>query len=387
MERTRSTRSTAAIMRVILPALARALSRLESLPSPGPRLWLRILLPNVAGALLAALMLVFLGGRRSLGASLLIALVYANCIGTMAALLLPSLTRRFAGWRLLQWLVLLAALLGLAAVGSLGASLLVTALGLVPAGQFWNLLAFSGRLAAVITLGVGVSMFLYETTRVRLDATTLDLRAKELEKARAEKLLVEARLASLESRLHPHFLFNTLTAITALVSEDPERAERLLAKVAALLRASLNTSLRHTVPLGDELALVRASLEIEQARLDARLRATIDIPAELEGCRVPPFSVHTLVENSVTHVAAARREGAEIRLDGRLVDGRLVLSVLDDGPGFELARVPPGHGLDTLRARLAALYGDDARLEAVRGAAGARVVMSLPAGSIGRALQ
>jgi len=332
-------------------------------------------------------MLVWLGGRRSLGTSLLIALVYANSIGTMAALLLPSLTRRFAGRRLLQWLVLLAALLGLAAVGAFGASLLVTALGLVPAGQFWSLLALSGRLAAVITLGVGASMFLYETTRVRLDAATLDLRAKELERARAEKLLVEARLASLESRLHPHFLFNTLTAIIALVSEDPARAERLLAQLAALLRASLNTSLRHTVPLGAELALVRSYLEIEQARLDARLRSTIDIPAELEAWQVPPFSVHTLVENSVTHVAAARREGAEIRLAGRRVGGRLVLSVFDDGPGVELARVPPGHGLDTLRARLAALYGEGARLEAGRGAVGARVVMWLPAASIGRAFQ
>ncbi len=379
MEKTPSTRFPAAMRRLTLPVLAAALSRLGSLPSLGPRLWLRILLPNVAGALLAALLLVFLGGRRSLGASLLIALVYANSIGTMAALLLPPLTRRFAGRRLVQWCSLLGALLGLAAVGSLGASLLVTALGLVPAEQFWRLLAFSFRLAAVITLGVGVSMFLYETTRVRLDAATLNLRANELEKTRTAKLLVEARLASLESRLHPHFLFNTLTAITALVPEEPALAERLLVQLAALLRASLNESLHHTVRLGDELALVRAYLEIEQVRLGARLFCAIDIPPELEGCQVPPFSVHTLVENSVTHVAAARREGGELWLAGRLVDGRLVLSVWDNGPGVELAAVAPGHGLDTLRARLAALYGDRAGLEAVREDEGARVVMSLPA--------
>ena len=93
---------------------------------------------------------------------------------------------------------------------------------------------------------------------------------------------------------------------------------------------------------------------------------------------MPPLSLHTLVENSVQHVAAARREGGRIRIDAQPLNDGLFLSVWDDGPGFPLDEVPPGHGLDTLRQRLAALYGQGAELGITYMERGKSVTLSLP---------
>ncbi|HMH50132.1 MAG TPA: histidine kinase [Candidatus Acidoferrum sp.] len=221
-------------------------------------------------------------------------------------------------------------------------------------------------------------MTVYEVTRARLQATEAELRAKEVERERAEKLLAETQLASLESRLHPHFLFNTLNAISALIPDDPERAEKLVEQLAALLRFSLDAGAQHTVPLRTEVEIVRAYLGIEEARLGDRLHCLIETPPELESCVVPPLALHTLVQNSVKHVAAARREATEIRVRAEARDGRLWLGVWDDGAAFALEAVPPGHGLDGLRARLTVLYGEQGRLD-VEAADGGKVVsLSFP---------
>jgi len=145
------------------------------------------------------------------------------------------------------------------------------------------------------------------------------------------------------------------------------------------LRASLDAARRHTVPLGDEITVVQSYLEIEHARLGERLRTKVDVPDELRTWPVPPLALHTLVQNSVKHVAAARPAGAEIRVEARRAGDRLAVSVWDDGPGFDLDEAPAGHGLETLRSRLAVLFGPDATLEATRGEERARITMSLPA--------
>ena len=228
-----------------------------------------------------------------------------------------------------------------------------------------------------MTVGMGIAI--YERTRARLDETRERLRARELEVERAQRLATDARLASLESRLHPYFLFNALAAIAGQVSEAPERAERLLVELADLLRASLDATSRHTIPLGEEVSVVESYLEIERARLGDRLRAKVDVPEELRAWPVPPLALHTLAQNSVKHVAAARARGAEIRIEARRAGDRLAVSVWDDGPGFDLAAAPAGHGLETLRARLGVLFGPAAALDAGWADGGARVTMSLPA--------
>src|SRR5262249_52474063 len=145
--------------------------------------------------------------------------------------------------------------------------------------------------------------------------------------------------------------------------EDPERAEKLVEQFAALLRFSLDAGARHTVPLATELEIVRAYLGIEEARLGDRLRCAIEVPADLSSCLVPALALHTLVQNSVKHVAAARREATEIRVQATTRDDRLRLGVWDAGSPFALEATPVGHGLDGLQARLAVLYGAEGGLD------------------------
>src|SRR5260370_15757962 len=131
--------------------------------------------------------------------------------------------------------------------------------------------------------------------RSRLEETTLQLRTKELERERALKRATEAQLASLESRIHPHFLFNTLNSISSLIPEDPARAEKLLEQMAALLRFSLDASQSGLVPLSRELKIVTDYLEIERARCGDRLRYHFDVAANAGDAKVPPFACPTLV--------------------------------------------------------------------------------------------
>jgi two-component system, LytTR family, sensor histidine kinase AlgZ len=341
---------------------------------------LRIIGTNVLTAALFALLAGVHGGWASMARSFLVALIYSTVIGTAAQLLLPRVGHSLhARAPAVFWLGMGGTLLGLAAAGSVVAGLVVAALGLYGAGSPWAAMWVGLGVSVVLSLSVGLVITLYETTRSRLAATRESLKTRELEMERAQRMTADARLASLESRLHPHFLFNAIAAIAAEVREAPDRAERLLIEFADLLRASLDSTQRHTVPLGDELAIVRSYLEIEQARLGERLRVKLDVPEELLYWPVPPFALHTLVQNSVKYVAAARPGGAEVRIEARPAGERMALSVWDDGPGFDLTAAAPGHGLETLRTRLGVLFGADAALTAAGEDGGASVTMTVPA--------
>jgi sensor histidine kinase YesM len=340
----------------------------------------RILATSGLAAAIYALLLGSVVGWPSMLTSFTISFIYAGVICTAANLVMPVVaTRLSGGTSAVYWLGLAGTLLGLTLIGSLIAGALSASLGLFGPGSTWAAQRTGMRVALVLSMTVGMGIAVYESMRGRLDATRERLRARELEIERAQRLASDARLASLESRLHPHFLFNALAAIAGQVREAPDRAERLLVEFADLLRASLDATKRHTVPLGDELTVVQSYLEIEHARLGERLRWKLDVPDDLMAWPVPPLALHTLVQNSVKHVAAARPAGAEIRVEARRTGERLALSVWDDGPGFDLNGAPDGHGLETLRARLAVLFGPSATLHATGTEEGGTVTMSLPA--------
>jgi signal transduction histidine kinase len=190
---------------------------------------------------------------------------------------------------------------------------------------------------------------------------------------RARFEAAQARLQSLESRLRPHFLFNTLNSIRVLIAEDPAAAEDMVVRLSSLLRASLDVADHATVRLDRELELTISYLEIERTRFGDRFRYSVDVPADLRGAAVPPFALQTLVENSVKY------GGVDIRVRARADSGRLLLEVWDSGPGFpvELA-VKQGHGLDNLRARLLAIWGDRGSLEFSSDPPGTTVRVSHP---------
>jgi two-component system, LytTR family, sensor histidine kinase AlgZ len=300
---------------------------------------------------------------RHLFTTFLFSSIYANCIGGLSFATIPRIwqaAQRFKPW--LRWPLRVAALFANTVVGSLIACLILILLGWLPTDSYWPEFWGSLKIATFISVLAGITIGMYETFRYRLEETELQLRTKQLEHERALKLATEAQLASLESRIHPHFLFNTLNSISSLIPEDPARAERLIGQMAALLRFSLDANQAGLVPLASELKIVEDYLEIERARFGDRLRYRIDVPSELDSSRVPPLSVQTLVENSVKYAIAPSRTGGEISIAVARNNGHLRLNVMDQGPAFTLESAPAGHGLDNLKDRLATLYGVQATL-------------------------
>src|SRR5580693_66566 len=306
-------------------------------------------------------------------------LVYACSIGGLNFLTIPRLWGRvhaLNAW--LRWPIRVGAMFVNTLVGSLLACLILLAFGWIPQEIYWIEFWASLKMATFITILVGLSIGIYESFQWRLEESALQLRTKELERERALKLATEAQLASLESRIHPHFLFNTLNSISSLIPEDPERAERLVEQMAALLRFSLDASHTGLVPLSREMKIVSDYLEIERARFGERLRYHFDVAANAGDAKVPPLAVQTLVENSVKFAVAASRAGGDVWIAGIRENGLLRVEVSDDGPSFKLESAPAGHGLDNLRGRLATLFGEQAALTVERRENRNSVLLAVP---------
>jgi signal transduction histidine kinase len=201
-------------------------------------------------------------------------------------------------------------------------------------------------------------------------ATLYYRRYRERERA-AERLaagLALARLQALKMQLHPHFLFNTLNAISALIPADAQPARRMVAQLGDMLRIALDHEETQEVTLRDELAFLEPYLEIEQARLGDRLTVAIDIDPDMLEARVPHLILQPLVENAVRHGIASRIEPGTVRISATPGAGghSLELEVRDDGPGIERdgrAAGRKGVGLDNIKSRLEQLYGDEHRFE------------------------
>jgi anti-sigma regulatory factor (Ser/Thr protein kinase) len=187
----------------------------------------------------------------------------------------------------------------------------------------------------------------------------------ELRAARLEAGLARARLQLLKTQLQPHFLFNTLNAVSALVHTDVEAADRVLARLGELLRLALEDFGVQEAPLARELDVVRSYLDIEQTRLGPRLCVRWDVAPDTLDALVPTFLLQPLVENAVRHGVALRVTAGRIEVRAWRDGDRLHLEVRDDGPGLPARPAAEGGvGLANTRARLLHLYGTAGRLEA-----------------------
>lgn len=278
----------------------------------------------------------------------------------------------------INWILLIGSILVPATVGTLICGWIVVLIGHHSPGEYFAITRNSIQFSLMISLVFGISFYLYENIKGQLEAATLQLHARQLAEERARKTAIAAQLSSLESRVRPHFLFNTLNSISSLIREQPERAERMVEQLAALLRYSLDTDEKRTVPLRQELKLVNDYLAIEKARFSSRLQFSVDVPEELNAVGVPPFALQTLVENSIKHAIAKQRSGGAINITACTEGDSLVLAVRDDGPGFSPDDIRTGHGLDILHARLRSLYGDRGKLNLTAVSGGATVSISLP---------
>jgi signal transduction histidine kinase len=169
--------------------------------------------------------------------------------------------------------------------------------------------------------------------------------------------LVTAKLEALKMQLQPHFLFNTLNAINALIHEDPEAADRMVTRLADLLRLTLYES-RHEVPLARELEFVSAYVDIQQIRFQNRLTVNFEVRGAVLGARVPSLVLQPLVENAIRHGIAPRARRGTVWVRARRDGERLILEVEDDGVGLSqgIPTVHSGIGLANTRARLQQLY-------------------------------
>jgi two-component system sensor histidine kinase AlgZ len=148
--------------------------------------------------------------------------------------------------------------------------------------------------------------------------------------------------------------------------------------MAALLRFSLDSTRNGVVPLERELRIVGDYLEIEKTRLGDRLKYDVTAPTDLDSLAVPPLAIQTLVENSIKHAIAPNRGGGWLAVSVERFNGTVRLGVSDSGPGFDLQQSPAGHGIDNLRSRLAALYGNAASITSSREDGAASVRLNIP---------
>jgi len=214
--------------------------------------------------------------------------------------------------------------------------------------------------------------------------------------AEAEQLksqLMEAKMATMQAQVEPHFLFNTLASIDHLIETDPPRASLMQKSLIALLRATLPSiressvnSLRH---LGQELAVIRPYLDIQKMRMEDRLQIQWDIPDGLQSAEMPSMMMLSLVENAFKHGLEPQAEGGTLTLRAEVIHGKLVVTVKDTGVGYfptdpqnEPHKAFGGFGLKNIRERLKLIYGDQAHfqiraLEVYEGS-GTLAIISLP---------
>jgi two-component system LytT family sensor kinase len=209
------------------------------------------------------------------------------------------------------------------------------------------------------------------------------IRVREMEAARLEALLAQAQIVSLKMQLHPHFLFNTLNGIVAMVRDgENDQAVAMLMGLSRMLRYALDNSGRQEVTLSEEVEFLKLYLSIEQMRFSDRLLTNIQIDPGTENARVPSLILQPLVENALRHGAAMKLTRTSVSIGAHRTNGTLNLRVLDDGAGlakgFDLEKTN-GIGLCNTRDRLRQLYGEKQSLTLInRPEGGVEVLVALP---------
>jgi Histidine kinase len=190
--------------------------------------------------------------------------------------------------------------------------------------------------------------------------------------SRAEATAQSARLQALQAHLQPHFLFNTLNGISALVAEGQnDSASAMIARLSDFLRLTLQTVGTPEIKLESDLVFVRKYLDIQKLRFGKRLGYTFEIAPEVLNAMVPALLLQPLVENAVRHGILARASGGSLVVSARSLDGSLLINVDDDGPGMQKSTLSTsGLGLSNTATRLAELYGNLAQLTVGRSSAG-----------------
>jgi two-component sensor histidine kinase len=226
-------------------------------------------------------------------------------------------------------------------------------------GLIWrNLPALAGFSFVMLTLGVAVGYLL-----MAMESQSESERRQQ----QMQTLAREAELRSLRAQINPHFLFNSLNSISALTTQNPERAREMCLLLSEFFRRNIDIGNQESTSLGEELDLVFNYLQIEMARFGKRLQVDVDVPDTLRKFSLPPLLLQPLVENAVKHGIAGLVEGGKISIRARpLAGGGLSLSIDNPFDQDQPRRKRRGIGLENVRGRLEYRYGRDARFEVTR---------------------
>jgi len=209
--------------------------------------------------------------------------------------------------------------------------------------------------AAALVFGTIVSYYFY--ARGALMQSQAALQAENVKRLEQTQRLTHTELKLLQAQIEPHFLFNTLSNVASLIETDPRDARRMLEHFTDYLRAGLQRTRAHDTTLADELAVITAYLEIQAMRMGKRLRYHIDVPDDLRALALPPLLIQPLVENAVKHGLEPKLDGGTVQVSARRAHDTLTIDVIDTGLGLR-AEHPTGIGLNNIRERLRALYGE-----------------------------
>jgi two-component system LytT family sensor kinase len=227
-----------------------------------------------------------------------------------------------------------------------------------PFVQLWLRKFDNGLLSYLILYGIILLVGSMQDSRERLAR-------QQAETARLNEQLSQAQLDALRRQIEPHFLFNTLNAIAGLVREKRnDAAVDMIARLSDFLRRVVEESGRQQVPLDEELDFAQKYLDIQKVRFAERLQVTVDVPMELFPAQVPSLILQPMIENAVKHGIAKRVQGGAIRIAASRSNGRLTLTVYNDGPGLPAGweKSHTGVGISNARTRLQNLYGDEFEL-------------------------
>jgi LytS/YehU family sensor histidine kinase len=248
----------------------------------------------------------------------------------------------------------------------------------VLAAQGFDELPGRFRAAAALLFAVGVFLFALATLLHALFAAVERSRAAERRALELQVLARDAELKALKAQLDPHFLFNSLNSVAALIGTDPGAARRMCYLMAGFFRKSLGLARRELIPLAEEMYLAETFLAIEEVRFGDRLQSALEVEEPTLTLAVPPLLLQPLVENAVHHGVAHLVEGGRVRIAARRRGDLLELEVENPCDPERPASRGAGVGLANVRARLDALYGHRARLEVEAHPDRYRVRASLP---------
>ena len=235
---------------------------------------------------------------------------------------------------------------------------LTAALG-VSLGLYFTGLDRKFLLSVLVALFFG---FIAVLTFYLVERIETEIKQKKLLKSESEKREIEAHLKLLQAQIEPHFLFNTLANVSSLIDSNPELAKHLLDRLDDWLRVALARARSGNTTLGDELDMLENHLEIMKVRFGDRLRWRIDVSEDARRSAFPPMLLQPLVENAVRHGIEPKVGGGEIGILSSIDNTTLSIKVIDNGIGLDKNSAPTGVGLENVRARLGALFGDAGKL-------------------------